>query len=45
VHIDAFYDRGDLVAITVRTVLNNMLFGVPAFSGRFAADSALLARR
>src|SRR5256884_429231 len=28
VHIDAFYDRGDLVAITVRTVLNNMLFGV-----------------
>jgi heavy metal efflux system protein len=28
VHIDSFYDRGDLVAITVRTVLNNMLFGV-----------------
>src|SRR5947207_2836190 len=28
VHIDAFYDRGDLVAVTVRTVLNNMLFGV-----------------
>jgi cobalt-zinc-cadmium resistance protein CzcA len=28
VHIDAFYDRGDLVAITVRTVLNNMLFGI-----------------
>src|SRR2546429_429622 len=28
VHSDAFYDRGDLVAITVRTVLNNMLFGV-----------------
>src|SRR5207253_7809435 len=28
VHIDAFYDRGDLVAITVNTVLHNMLFGV-----------------
>jgi cobalt-zinc-cadmium resistance protein CzcA len=28
VHIDPFYDRGDLVAVTVRTVLNNMLFGV-----------------
>src|SRR5437588_1418992 len=28
VKIDAFYDRGDLVAITVRTVLHNMLFGV-----------------
>jgi len=28
VHIDAFYDRGDLVAITVRTVLHNMLFGI-----------------
>src|SRR5262249_9790961 len=28
VHIDAFYDRGNLVAITVRTVLNNMLFGI-----------------
>src|SRR6266487_3453500 len=28
VRIEAFYDRGDLVAITVRTVLNNMLFGV-----------------
>src|SRR6476659_3664677 len=28
VHIDSFYDRGDLVAVTVRTVLNNMLFGV-----------------
>ena len=23
-----FYDRGDLVAITVRTVLHNMLFGI-----------------
>ncbi len=28
VHIEAFYDRGDLVAITVQTVLHNMLFGV-----------------
>src|SRR6266581_4210728 len=28
VHIDSFYDRGALVAVTVRTVLNNMLFGV-----------------
>jgi cobalt-zinc-cadmium resistance protein CzcA len=28
VKIDAFYDRGDLVAITVRTVLHNMLFGI-----------------
>jgi len=28
VKIDAFYDRGDLVAITVRTVMHNMLFGV-----------------
>lgn len=28
VHIEPFYDRGDLVAITVRTVLHNMLFGV-----------------
>jgi cobalt-zinc-cadmium resistance protein CzcA len=28
VRVDAFYDRGDLVAITVRTVLNNMLFGI-----------------
>src|SRR3979409_8382 len=28
VHIDAFYDRGDLVAVTVQTVLHNMLFGV-----------------
>src|SRR6266576_3059466 len=28
VRIEPFYDRGDLVAITVRTVLNNMLFGV-----------------
>ena len=28
VHIEPFYDRGDLVAVTVRTVLNNMLFGV-----------------
>src|SRR5205814_7103086 len=26
--IEPFYDRGDLVAVTVRTVLNNMLFGV-----------------
>src|SRR5215813_8877448 len=28
VRIDAFYDRGDLVAITVRTVLHNMFFGI-----------------
>jgi cobalt-zinc-cadmium resistance protein CzcA len=28
VRVEAFYDRGDLVAITVRTVLNNMLFGI-----------------
>src|SRR5262244_4429033 len=28
VRIEPFYDRGDLVAVTVRTVLNNMLFGV-----------------
>src|SRR5438067_3534583 len=28
VKIDAFYDRGDLVAITVKTVLHNMLFGI-----------------
>ena len=28
VRIEPFYDRGDLVAITVRTVLHNMLFGI-----------------
>ena len=28
VHIVAFYDRGDLVAITVNTVFHNMAFGV-----------------
>jgi cobalt-zinc-cadmium resistance protein CzcA len=28
VKIEPFYDRGDLVAITVRTVLHNLLFGV-----------------
>ena len=28
VKIDPFYDRGDLVAITVQTVLHNMLFGI-----------------
>src|SRR6185295_17010963 len=28
VRIEPFYDRGELVAITVRTVLHNMLFGV-----------------
>jgi cobalt-zinc-cadmium resistance protein CzcA len=28
VYIDPFYDRGDLVAITVNTVLHNMLFGI-----------------
>src|SRR6186997_2099110 len=28
VKIDSFYDRGDLVAITVQTVLHNMFFGI-----------------
>jgi heavy metal efflux system protein len=28
VRIDPYYDRGDLVAITVNTVLHNMLFGI-----------------
>jgi cobalt-zinc-cadmium resistance protein CzcA len=28
VHIEPFYDRGELVAITVHTVLHNMLFGI-----------------
>src|SRR5436309_9767004 len=28
VKVDAFYDRGDLVAITVRTVLHNLAFGI-----------------
>jgi len=28
VRIDTFYDRGDLVAVTVRTVLHNMFFGI-----------------
>ena len=28
VRIEPFYDRGDLVAITVNTVLHNMLFGI-----------------
>ena len=28
VRIEPFYDRGDLVAITVRTVVHNMLFGI-----------------
>ncbi|MFY9882322.1 MAG: efflux RND transporter permease subunit, partial [Pseudolabrys sp.] len=28
VKIDPFYDRGELVAITVRTVTHNMLFGI-----------------
>ena len=28
VKIDAYYDRGDLVAVTVDTVLHNMLFGI-----------------
>src|SRR5471032_3398786 len=28
VRIDTFYDRGELVAITVRTVMHNMLFGI-----------------
>ena len=28
VKIDTFYDRGDLVAVTVSTVLHNMLFGI-----------------
>ena len=26
--IDSFYDRGDLVAITVKTVMHNMFFGI-----------------
>jgi cobalt-zinc-cadmium resistance protein CzcA len=28
VKIEAFYDRGDLVAVTVSTVLHNMFFGI-----------------
>jgi cobalt-zinc-cadmium resistance protein CzcA len=28
VQVEPFYDRGDLVAITVRTVLHNMFFGI-----------------
>jgi len=28
VRIEPFYDRGDLVALTVRTVVHNMLFGI-----------------
>ena len=28
VHVEPFYDRGDLVAITVNTVLHNMIFGI-----------------
>jgi cobalt-zinc-cadmium resistance protein CzcA len=28
VTVEPFYDRGDLVAVTVRTVLHNMLFGI-----------------
>jgi cobalt-zinc-cadmium resistance protein CzcA len=28
VRIEAFYDRGDLVAVTVQTVLHNMVFGI-----------------
>src|SRR5690349_18576757 len=28
VKIEPYYDRGDLVAVTVRTVLHNMLFGI-----------------
>ena len=28
VKVDVFYDRGDLVAITVRTVLHNLAFGI-----------------
>ncbi|HYV70996.1 MAG TPA: efflux RND transporter permease subunit, partial [Pseudolabrys sp.] len=28
VRIEPYYDRGDLVAITVRTVMHNMLFGI-----------------
>jgi cobalt-zinc-cadmium resistance protein CzcA len=28
VTIDTYYDRGDLVAVTVNTVLHNMLFGI-----------------
>src|SRR5258708_2680999 len=28
VKVDVFYDRGDLVAVTVRTVLHNLAFGI-----------------
>jgi cobalt-zinc-cadmium resistance protein CzcA len=28
VRIEPFYDRGDLVAVTVRTVMHNLLFGI-----------------
>jgi hypothetical protein len=28
VRVDTFYDRGDLVGVTVHTVLHNMLFGI-----------------
>jgi cobalt-zinc-cadmium resistance protein CzcA len=28
VKIDAFYDRGELIAVTVSTVMHNMLFGI-----------------
>jgi len=28
VKVEPFYDRGDLVSITVQTVLHNMLFGI-----------------
>jgi len=28
VRVDTFYDRGDLVAVTVRTVLHNLAFGI-----------------
>ena len=28
VKIETFYDRGDLVAVTVRTVMHNMIFGI-----------------
>src|SRR3954453_1167416 len=28
VKIDSFYDRGDLVAVTVKTVMHNMFFGI-----------------
>src|SRR3954467_8514314 len=41
VRIEPFYDRGDLVGLTVTTVLHNLLFGVPLvflIQGLFLGD-------